>query len=164
MLRFTAKDLGDHSKALERLAPGTRVFAEGPYGTFTGSRRTQRKVLLIAAGVGITPLRALYESIWAWPGDLALIYRESDPAKVLFRRELEAIAAARQAKLDIIVGSRAQLGGDPLSAPSLARIPRPCRTRHLRLRPGRDGGRASSEALRSLGVPRRQIHTESFTF
>ena len=60
MMRFTVKDLGDHSTALARLTPGTRVFAEGPYGTFTGHRRTQRrKVLLIAAGVGITPLRAL---------------------------------------------------------------------------------------------------------
>jgi ferredoxin-NADP reductase len=163
MLRFTAKDLGDHSKALDRLAPGTRVFAEGPYGMFTGARRLQRKVLLIAAGVGITPLRALYESIWAWPGDLALIYRESDPAKVLFRSELEAIAAARQAKLDIIVGSRAQLRGDPLSAPSLARIPG--LAEHDVYICGPDAMEdAVTKTLRSLGVPRRQIHTESFTF
>ena len=163
MLRFTVKYLGDHSKALARLTPGTRVFAEGPYGTFTGSRRTQRRVLLIAAGVGITPLRALYESIWAWPGDLALIYRESDPSEVLFRRELETIAAARKAKLDIIVGSRAQLGGDPLSAPSLARIPGIAENDIYVCGP--DAMEESVvRALRSLGVPRRQIHTESFTF
>jgi predicted ferric reductase len=163
MLRFTAKDLGDHSNALERLAPGTRVFAEGPYGMFTAGRRKQRKVLLIGAGVGITPLRALYESVWAWPGDLALIYRETDPSKVLFRRELETIAAARQAKLDIIVGSRAQLRGDPLSAASLARIPQ--LAEHDIYLCGPDEMEASvTAALRSLGVPRRQIHTESFTF
>jgi predicted ferric reductase len=163
VLRFTAKVAGDHSRALKRLAPGTRVFAEGPYGTFTGSRRTQRKVLLIAAGVGITPLRALYESIWAWPGDLALVYRESKPKNVLFRRELEAIAASRQAKLDIIVGSRARLGGDPLSAPSLSRIPH--LTEHDIYLCGPDEMEADvARTLRSLGVPRRQIHTESFTF
>jgi predicted ferric reductase len=163
MMRFTAKVAGDHSRALERLAPGTRVFAEGPYGTFTGMRRTQRKVLLIAAGVGITPLRAMYESIWAWPGDLALVYRESTPKDVLFRRELEAIAASRQAKLDIIVGSRKRLGGDPLSAPSLARIPH--LTEHDIYICGPDEMEADvTKALRSLGVPRRQIHTESFTF
>ncbi len=143
--------------------PGTRVFAEGPYGTFTGSRRTQRRVLLIGAGVGITPLRALYETIWAWPGDLALIYRESNPKEVLFRRELEAIAAVRQAKLDIIVGSRAKLGGDPLSAHSLARIP--ALAEHDIYVCGPDAMEESVvSALRSLGVPRRQIHTESFTF
>jgi predicted ferric reductase len=163
MLRFTVKYLGDHSRALARLTPGIRVFAEGPYGTFTGQRRTQRRVLLIAAGVGITPLRALYESIWAWPGDLALIYRESDPSEVLFRRELETIAATRKAKLDIIVGSRAQLGGDPLSAPSLARIPGIAENDIYVCGP--DAMEQSVvRALRSLGVPRRQIHTESFTF
>jgi predicted ferric reductase len=163
MMRFTVKYLGDHSKALSRLKPGTRVFAEGPYGTFTGQRRTQRRVLLIGAGVGITPLRALYESIWAWPGDLALIYRESNPREVLFRAELEAIAAARQAKLDIIVGSRAKLGGDPLSAASLARIP--ALTEHDIYVCGPDAMEESViSVLRSLGVPRRQIHTESFTF
>ena len=35
------------------------MFAEGPYGTFTEERRTLRKVLFIAGGIGITPLRAL---------------------------------------------------------------------------------------------------------
>ena len=103
-------------RARRGCAPGTRVFAEGPYGTFTGRPPHAAQVLLIAAGVGITPLRALFEI------DLGLARRaradlpRERPAKVLFRRELEAIAAARQAKLDIIVGSRAQLRGDPLSA------------------------------------------------
>jgi predicted ferric reductase len=163
MMRFTVKHLGDHSAALGRLRPGTRVFAEGPYGTFTGQRRTQRRVLLIGAGVGITPLRALFESIWAWPGDLSLIYRESNPQEVLFRRELEAIAAARQARLDIIVGSRAQLGGDPLAAPSLARIPALIEHDIYVCGP-HEMQESVTHALRSLGVPRRQIHTESFTF
>ncbi|HEX4431163.1 MAG TPA: ferredoxin reductase family protein [Frankiaceae bacterium] len=163
MMRFTVKYLGDHSRALRRLKPGTRVFAEGPYGTFTGQRRTQRRVLLIAAGVGITPLRALYESIWAWPGDLALIYRESDAREVLFRRELESIASTRQAKLDIIVGSRGQLGFDPLAAHSLARIPGLAENDIYVCGPDAMEQSVIS-ALRSLGVPRRQIHTESFTF
>ncbi len=36
-LRLTVKDLGDDSHRLATLAPGTRVFAEGPYGAFTGN-------------------------------------------------------------------------------------------------------------------------------
>src|SRR4051794_1839949 len=35
LLRITVKDLGDHSSWLARVAPGTRVAIEGPYGTFT---------------------------------------------------------------------------------------------------------------------------------
>uniref|UniRef100_UPI00286DE746 ferredoxin reductase family protein n=1 Tax=Nocardioides sp. TaxID=35761 RepID=UPI00286DE746 len=57
-LRITVKDLGDHSRDLQALRPGTRVIAEGPYGAFTPARRRGHGVLLLAGGIGITPLRA----------------------------------------------------------------------------------------------------------
>src|SRR5947209_8769591 len=76
-LRITAKALGGHSRLLAALRPGTRVLAEGPYGALTAAVRRRRKVLLIAGGVGIAPLRALFEAIPAAPGDLGLIYRVS---------------------------------------------------------------------------------------
>jgi len=58
-LRITVKAFGDHSRALAGVQPGTRVFAEGPYGAVTAAARRRRKVLLIGGGIGITPLRAL---------------------------------------------------------------------------------------------------------
>jgi predicted ferric reductase len=75
MLRITAKGIGDHSQALRHVRPGTRVMAEGPYGNLTADRRTRRRVLLIAGGVGITPLRALVEDLPARPGDITVLYR-----------------------------------------------------------------------------------------
>src|SRR3954469_3853237 len=74
-LRITVKTLGDHSGRLARLRPGTRVVAEGPYGALTPARRSRRKVLLVAGGVGITPLRALFQALPAEPGELTLLYR-----------------------------------------------------------------------------------------
>jgi ferredoxin-NADP reductase len=59
------------------------VVAEGPYGAFTAGRRTARKALLIAGGVGITPVRALFQTLPA--EDLTLVYRVGDPAEVLLR-------------------------------------------------------------------------------
>lgn len=38
-LRITVKAAGGHSAALAGLRPGTRVWAEGPYGSFTARRR-----------------------------------------------------------------------------------------------------------------------------
>jgi predicted ferric reductase len=74
-LRITVKELGDWSAQLRRMVPGTRVFVEGPYGILTGARRTRQGVLLIAGGIGITPIRALLEALPARAGDLTLLYR-----------------------------------------------------------------------------------------
>jgi hypothetical protein len=68
-LRITVKDV-DGSGRLARLRPGTRVLIEGPYGALTGARRQRSQVLLAAAGVGITPLRALLDELATAPGML----------------------------------------------------------------------------------------------
>lgn len=62
-LRLTVKALGDGSRMLQSLEPGTWVAAEGPYGAVTASRRNRRNVLLVAGGIGITPMRALLETM-----------------------------------------------------------------------------------------------------
>jgi predicted ferric reductase len=160
VLRITVKDAGDHSRALSQLRPGTRVMAEGPYGAFTAGR-SGRGVVLLAGGVGITPLRAMFSTL---PGPVTLIYRASSEQDIVFRDELDSIAAARGAKVYYLVGSRAEIGGDPLS-------PRMLRS----LVPGLDQQEvyvcgppgmisAAVEALRGAGVSRRQIHFESFEF
>jgi predicted ferric reductase len=104
-LRITAKNLGDGSARLARLRPGTRALFEGPYGRL-GAVRAGHKITLIAAGVGITPLRALVEALPYRPGDAVLLYRAGSPADVVFGREIEAIAARRGVRLAYLHGSR----------------------------------------------------------
>jgi predicted ferric reductase len=41
-MRITVKDLGDHSRSVADLKPGTRVFMEGPYGAFTAGRGSRK--------------------------------------------------------------------------------------------------------------------------
>jgi predicted ferric reductase len=163
-MRITVKDLGDHSRALSRLKRGTRVVAEGPYGAVTGAVVRRRKVLLIGGGIGVTPLRALFETLPAAPGDLTFVYRASRPEDIVFRPELEAIARDRGANLQFVIGRRAELGQDPLSARALvANIPD--LKHHEVFLCGPDGMAGSvTTALRAAGVPRGQIHYESFEF
>lgn len=163
-LRITVKSLGDDSRKLALILPGTRVIAEGPYGALTASRRRRRKVLLIAGGVGITPLRALFQTIPAHPGDLTLVYRASRESDVVFRTELEQLAQRRQAKLRFLVGRRAELGRDPLAAASLtANVPE-LREHDVFLCGPAGMTESVTRELCAAGVPRRQIHHESFEF
>jgi predicted ferric reductase len=160
VLRITVKGLGDHSQALAQLRPGTRVFAEGPYGAFTGAD-SGRAVLLLAGGVGITPLRAMFATL---PGPITLIYRASSERDVVFRDELDAIAAARGSTVHYLIGSRAEIGGDPLSPRVLRSLVPGLDERDVYVcgPPGMTS--ASVRALRAAGVPRRSIHRESFEF
>jgi ferredoxin-NADP reductase len=164
LLRITVKEFGDHSAALANLQPGTRLVAEGPFGAMTAARRRRRKVLLIAGGVGITPLRALFETMPAGPGELTLLYRASQESDVLFRQELERLAAHRAATLRFLVGRRRDLGWDPLSAAALdANVP-DLRDHDVYLCGPPDMAAGVRSALIAAGVPRSQVHSEAFEF
>ena len=106
-LRITAAHLGDGSARLASLRPGTKVLFEGPYGRLHEGVRTRRKVLLMASGIGITPMRALLEELDQRPGDVTLIYRASCEQDRILVEELTALAGARQAGLFIVTGHRA---------------------------------------------------------
>ncbi len=161
-LRVTVKGLGDHTRNLPgRLRPGTPVLAEGPYGAFTAGRRRMRKVLLIGAGVGITPLRALFEGLSGDGRDISLIYRASAPDELLFKEELDRIADRRGSRIAYLVGSRRH---HPrwLSAGHLYQLLPDIRRHDVYLcgPPGFiDHVRAS---LSALHVAARQVHIESF--
>lgn len=116
-LRITVKDLGDHSKSLANLEPGTRVMVEGPYGVFTAEAAERKNALLIAGGVGITPIRALLEEL---PEDVEtdLIWRASQEKDLSLRAEVEELAKKRGTRIHYMVGSRKQF---PLSPKRIER-------------------------------------------
>jgi ferredoxin-NADP reductase len=164
LMRITVKAQGDHSGSLANLEPGTRVIAEGPYGAFTPAL-SGRRVLLIAGGVGITPIRAMFAALPRRMSDgITLVYRASHPRDVVFSRELDAIASDRQAALHYLIGSRDRLGYDPLAPGQLQRIV-PGVHRYEAYVCGPAGMTETAvESLVELGVPRRRIHRESFDF
>ncbi|MEU8828145.1 ferric reductase-like transmembrane domain-containing protein [Streptomyces sp. NPDC048636] len=159
-LRITVKEAGGHSRAVARLRPGTRVWAEGPYGGFTAARARGERTVLLAGGVGITPLRTLFETL---PGEVVLVYFARSLEHLALRRELDDIAAARGARVHYAVGAP---GGQPppLTTEALTALV-PELEAHDVFVCGPPGMTAAAiRALRGAGVPRRRIHHESFAF
>jgi predicted ferric reductase len=164
-LRFTVKNLGDETARMQHVRPGTRLFAEGPYGTFTEARRTRRKVLLIAAGIGITPLRAMVEAMPARKGEIMLLYRVVDVRDAIFERELRELARSRGIVVHIIPG--AEIGDDNtdlLSIPALRAGVKDIASRDCYICGPPPFIHAIRRRLGRLGVPRRHIHFERFEF
>jgi predicted ferric reductase len=159
-LRFTVKGLGDSSRALARLRPGTRVAFEGPYGAFTDHARLSDGVLLVAAGVGITPLRALLEDL-PRHADVVVIVRASTVADLVHRQEIAALVEHRNGRLHEIVGSRHKVR---LTARTLRHLVPDVVERDVYICGPEGFGTEVISAAAKLGVADDQIHIEAFGF
>ncbi|AEV86082.1 oxidoreductase [Actinoplanes sp. SE50] len=106
-LRITVKNLGDSSSRVANLRPGTKVLVEGPYGKLTGETYTGGPVVLVACGIGVTPLLSLLGELPYRPGEATLIYRARSEAELAFRGELEWFAAHRGVRVVTLLGPRA---------------------------------------------------------
>jgi predicted ferric reductase len=165
-LRITVKKLGDDSARLQRIPVGTRLYVEGPYGALTGSRRRRSRVLLIAGGIGITPLRALLEELPTRRGGLTLIYRARHPKDIVFRSELDAIAQLNGATVHYLIGRRGSpsVPPDPLGPATLSSLVPDAQERDVYVCGPDPMMDAVRRTLRTLGVPTNQIHTERFVY
>jgi len=159
-LRITVKALGDHSARLAEVAPGTRVLAEGPFGVFTSAMRRREKVLLIAGGIGITPVRALLEDMH---GDVVVLYRVLAAGDVVFEDELDALGDRARVRVEYVVGDHATAEGRALLSPTHLRELVPDLAERDVYLCGPPAMTAAVEAsLRRSGLGRGQVHVERF--
>lgn len=160
-LRLTVKTLGDGSGRLQQLEPGTWVIAEGPYGAMTAERRTCPDVLLVAGGVGVTPMRALFETLPLASGqDLLLLYFARSAADLLFTAELDRLAADRGGRVQYVLGDRSA----PISAELLCRLVPGLADRDVYLCGPPGMALAVRTALHQAGLADSRLHEERFAF
>ncbi len=98
-LAVTFVEGGPASGALHAMSLGTRLDARGPLGFFTldGIPR-EAPLVLVGTGTGVAPLRAMLQAeLRRSPVEgppITLLFGCRTPADILFRAELEALAAA----------------------------------------------------------------------
>jgi predicted ferric reductase len=158
-LELTVRDQGDFSGLLSTLRTGSKVWLDGPHGSFTAEAADRSTgLVLLAGGVGITPMMSMLRTL-ADRGDrrthrLVVAERGTEP---LFADELTALArrldlrvtrtAGRRIDADLVaevvpVGERHALDYFVCGSPSVLA--------------------GSLAALEQLGVPPARIHTEQF--
>lgn len=166
-LRMTARQVGGFTAGLHQLRPGTPVLLEGPFGHFTPEASMRTKTLLVAGGVGITPIRVLAEAMAEEGHDVVVLYRARRQRDLIFHAELEELSAAGKIRVHYLlseIGTAATSRIQWFQAESLLRIVPDLLEREAYVC---GPAKMTEEVVRALtanGVPAIQIHTEAFSY
>jgi NAD(P)H-flavin reductase len=97
-LQFCIKRMGAVTTAIHHLNKGDIIGVRGPYGnTFPIDAFRGKKVLFVAGGIGLAPLRSLinyilHETHRADYKDITILYGARTPGDLLFKYDLQAWA------------------------------------------------------------------------
>jgi predicted ferric reductase len=167
-LRFTIKELGDFTRRIGRIRPGTVAWVDGPYGTFSLDRMPAPGYIFVAGGVGIAPVMSMLRTLDE-RGDkrpLQLFYAYNTWERLTFREELEELR--KRLDLTIVyvlkeppVDWRGETGF--LSESIFARhLPADRAQRECFICGPTPMIEVAEKSLAQEGVPRGRIHSELF--
>ncbi len=157
-LRLTIKGVGGFTRSVATLRPGTKVAVEGPYGAFTRYAQRRPRALLIAAGIGVTALRALLEDLPRGSAPVVLL-RAGRPGDLVLAGEVADLVRHRRGTLHELVGPREQAAIDAVTLPRLV----PDLAQRDVYVCGPEGFVAAIvEVAKELGVPDDAVHHEAF--
>jgi predicted ferric reductase len=164
-LRITVKNIGDFSSNIYALKPGTPILVDGPFGKFIERPRNPR-VLLIAGGIGITPIRPLAEEMADDGFDVRVLYRAHSEGDVVFKKELEELSSRENSvRVDYLLtqASGSRRSRDTwFSTASLAALVPDIIDRVIYVCGPVGMMAAVRSSLEALGIPPSQIRTEVF--
>jgi ferredoxin-NADP reductase len=164
-LRISVKASGGHSAAVAALRPGVRVYASGPFGRFTHRSRTRHGVVLVGAGIGVAPLRAMLEDpaiTHQGPCHMIVRARTVDEAPLL--DEIAELARARGVTLHVLTGRRGR-GWSPAERPErLDTLVPGLRECDVFVCGPAEWSQAVADEARASGVADEALHIEAFAW
>jgi len=162
--RISIKQLGDFTRKLTRLSIGTTVIVEGPFGIFTPAEISQPKVLCIAGGIGITPIRALVEHCTQAKKNTVLLYSNSLPSEIVFQEELAQLAAHSSFTVHYVISQDPKYAGEKgrIDQRKIFKLVPDFKERDIYICGPWPMTKALISLLTALGVPRQQLHFEKF--
>ncbi|NCJ07683.1 oxidoreductase [Synechococcales cyanobacterium C] len=101
-LAFSIKALGDFTRTIKEVKPGTKAYLDGPYGVFTTDRYEDTSgFVLIAGGIGITPMISILRTEADRDDERPhlLIYASRSWEDITFREKLEELESRLNLKV-----------------------------------------------------------------
>lgn len=164
-IRLTIRQLGDFTNQIPSLRPGTKVVVSGPYGSFTHDRQITSKVLYIAGGIGITPIRSLLEERVKNKQDAILIYASRNLKEIALKTEVEDLCARAGVKLINVLSDEPTFKGEQgyVDKDKLQKLVPDIKQRDVFICGPPIMVDKIFPALHELNVPKRLIHAERFS-
>lgn len=153
---------------LERATVGTELSIEGPFGSFgLPSPVLERRLLFVAGGTGIAPLRSMMWETLAGDAEvqIGLIYSARSPEEFAYREELRQLAVDNRIDLRLTItreaGAEWTGGRGRIDSALIQSMLRTKETRCLICGPAALVKQAAA-TLNAAGVPEERIVSESF--
>ncbi len=166
-LRISIKSLGDFSSTLKnKLKINDPVLIDGPYGVFTGANIKNNKFLLIAGGIGITPIRSMIGKLIEQQKDVVLIYANNFLNDLLFANEFSELEA-KGLKLIKIFSSEPNYVGEQgrIDSDKIARLVPDFLERDIFVcGPPSLMNQLLEVEFKKLQIDKQKIHFEKFSF
>lgn len=168
-LEFAIKELGDFTDQIGTVPAGRRAFVDGPYGSMRLATDRGAGLLLVAGGIGISPVLSMLRTL-ADSGDdrtVVLVYANERVEDIAFADEIEAMRAVLDLRVVLVLEHPPAGWSGPVGhvTPELLAAHLPAR--------GRAEWRCvvcgpaplmeiAERSLLDLGVPLGRIHSERF--
>jgi predicted ferric reductase len=93
-VEFAVKELGDYTSRIGEIPPGSRAFVDGPYGSLKLPAEQLPGLMLVAGGIGITPVISMLRSLrdQGSSARVVLIYANRNEDEIAYRSEIDSIA------------------------------------------------------------------------
>lgn len=163
-LRLSIKAVGDFTRKVPGIRVGTPVLIDGPHGVMTPRLLCADKVLLIAGGIGITPLRSLAEHFTTRGRDVALLYGNRTLDGIAFCGELDRLAREHGLVVHHILSHEPNWPGEKgfVDRERIQRLAPDVLERDVYLCGPPPMMVAVRRALAELGLPSARVHWERF--
>jgi predicted ferric reductase len=169
-VQMTIRELGDFTRIVGSIPPGSRAYVDGPHGVFSPDFYEGPGFVLIAGGVGIAPLYSMLQT-FADRGDhrpWLLLYASRTIDDATLRHEIDELAGRLPLKVALVLedppedwqGERGRIDDDLLRRHL---PPRHERMQYFVCGPGPMQD-AVEDALARIGVPGDRVHTERFNY